>query len=48
MRNVGRRGSYYYVEASVGMGSVAPVRRIGGIGYRLAVTTAKLKKRARR
>jgi hypothetical protein len=48
VRNTGRRGSYYYVEASVGMGSVAPVRRIGGIGYRLSVTTARLTRRARR
>jgi hypothetical protein len=48
VRNRGRRGSYYYVEASVGTGSVAPVRRIGGVGYRLSVTTARLKSRARR
>jgi Subtilase family len=47
VRNVGRRGSYYYVEAYAGMGRVAPLRRIGGIGYRLSVTTAALK-RARR
>jgi Subtilase family len=46
LRNTSRRGSFYYVEASAG--NVARTRRIGGIGYRLSVTTAKLKPPARR
>jgi hypothetical protein len=39
VRNTSRHGSFYYVEASVG--NVARVRRIGGVGYRLSVTTAR-------
>jgi hypothetical protein len=42
VRNTGRRGAYHYVEVSAGAGIVSPVRRIGGIGYRVSVTTAKL------
>jgi subtilisin family serine protease len=48
LKNVGKRGSYHYVEAAVGA-STAPVRRATGISYRLSVTTAKIpRRRARR
>ncbi len=44
--NKGKRGAYYYVEASPGAGTSAG-RRVQGIGYRLSVSIVK-PKRARR
>jgi Subtilase family len=44
--NKGKRGTYYYVEASPGAGS-GTARRVQGIGYSLSVATVK-PKRARR
>jgi hypothetical protein len=43
VKNTGRRGAYYYAEASVGGGSGSGVRRAAGIGYRLSVSIVKTK-----
>jgi hypothetical protein len=45
VKNTGRRGAYYYAEASVGGGSGTGVRRAAGIGYRLSVSIVKTKGR---
>jgi len=42
VKNTGRRGAYYYAEASVGR-SGATVRRAAGIGYRLSVSIVRTK-----
>lgn len=48
LKNTGKRGAYYYIEASVGS-SRPPVRRVAAIRYRVAVRTEKLPaRRARR
>jgi hypothetical protein len=47
VKNTTRRGAYYYVEASVGMGSGTVVRKVAGLGYGLSVSTVK-KKSSRR
>jgi Subtilase family len=47
VRNTGRRGDYFYVEASVGTGSGTVVRKVAGLGYRLSISLVK-KKPARR
>jgi len=47
VKNTGRRGDYYYVEASVGTGSGTVVRKAAGLGYRLSISLVK-KKSARR
>jgi hypothetical protein len=41
VNNTSRRGSFHYVEASVGS-SGPPVRRIAGLRYRISVRTARL------
>jgi subtilisin family serine protease len=41
VQNTSRRGSFHYVEASVGS-SGPPLRRVAGLRYRLSVRTAKL------
>ena len=43
VKNTGRRGAYYYAEASVGAGNGTVVRRAAGIGYRLSVSIVKTK-----
>jgi hypothetical protein len=43
VKNTTRRGSYYYVEASVGAGSGTVVRKVAGLGYRLSVSIVKTK-----
>ncbi len=47
LKNTARFGAYYYVDASVGAGSGAVVRKVAGLGYRISVSLVKKKKRAR-
>jgi subtilisin family serine protease len=47
VRNTSRRGSYHYVEVYTAT-SNAPGRRVGATSYRLRVSTAPIKARARR
>jgi hypothetical protein len=50
LRNTGKRGAYFYAEASVGYSGGTVVRRVAGLGYRVSVSLLKKKKpkRARR
>jgi hypothetical protein len=41
VQNTSRRGSFHYVEASVGS-SGPPVRRVAGLRYRISVRTTRL------
>jgi len=41
VKNTGRRGAYYYAEASVGAGSGTAARRVAGISYGLSVSVVK-------
>jgi subtilase family protein len=43
VKNTGRKGAYYYVEAYVGTGNGTVVRPVAGVGYRLAVSIVKTK-----
>ncbi|HEX9351627.1 MAG TPA: S8 family serine peptidase [Gaiellaceae bacterium] len=43
VKNTGRRGAYYYAEASVGAGSGTAARRVAGISYGLSVSVVKTK-----
>jgi subtilisin family serine protease len=41
VRNTGRKGAYFYAEASVGAGGGSAVRKVAGIKYSLAVSIVK-------
>ena len=43
VRNTGRKGAYFYVEAYMGAGSGNVARPVAGIGYQLAVSIVKTK-----
>ena len=47
LRNTARRGAYHYVEAYTATAN-APGRRVGGVTYRLTVSTAPIRRVARR
>jgi hypothetical protein len=47
LRNTARRGAYHYVEAYTATGN-APSRRVGGVTYKLTVSTAPIRRFARR
>ena len=43
LKNTGRKGAYYYVEAYVGTGGGSVSRPVAGVGYRIAVSIVKTK-----
>ncbi len=43
LKNTGRKGAYYYVEAYVGEGGGSVSRPVAGVGYRIAVSIVKTK-----
>jgi len=45
VKNTGKRGAFYYAEASVGAGSGTVVRKVAGLGYRLSISIVKTKTR---
>ena len=43
LKNTGRKGAYYYVEAYVGTGGGSVSRPVAGVGYRIAVSIVRTK-----